>query len=94
MTDIKLGVEELVKMKSGKEGRGIVRFIRPSWFLPLIGVDLHPGQGKYSRTLIFYYFYLIYTCLMNANTFTNLEISKRLFIMLTINCNYVYIFFR
>ena len=43
-----------MKMKSGKEGRGIVRFTGVHGFMWIIGVELYPGQGKYSRTLILF----------------------------------------
>ena len=43
-----------MEMESGKEGRGIVRFIGIHWLRVTIGVELDPGQGKYSRTLILF----------------------------------------
>ena len=51
---IKLGMEIEVNMPGGRTGGGIVKYVgtaHPLWGI-VIGVELHPGQGKYSSALI------------------------------------------
>ena len=53
-SDIELGMEIEVNMAGGRTGRGIVKYVgktHPLWG-NVIGVELHPGQGKYSSALI------------------------------------------
>ena len=51
--DIKLGMKIEVNMAGGRTGRGIVKYVgRGAWLGVKIGVELDPGQGKYSSALI------------------------------------------
>ena len=78
ISDIGLGMKVVVKIAAGVRGRGIVKCVNYMCAEPTpgghfrwhIGVELDPGQGKYSSALI---------SKMNVNPFVNLKLSKGLF---------------